>query len=129
MVRVRVTIVSFPPHDITKGQQYLGACILTSMHGSNTVGKDRCFNPPRKEGQAKWQPYQHFSILPDAFSTGDWNLHLELMTRWETPDDLEVPYALTITVEDPTATLDVYEAIRTESQGRFQTMDRAQIRM
>ncbi len=44
---------------------------------------------------------------------------LELHTRYDVEDEQEIDYALAITIEDLTESLQLYDAIMNEAQNRF----------
>ena len=53
------------------------------------------------------------------FQGGDWEVWLELHTRYDVEDDQEIDYALAITIEDLTESLQLYDAVVNEAQNRF----------
>lgn len=126
--RVRVTCVSMPPIDRSKGTDYCSAYVNASLHKAGGEGALPSSNPAGGEGRPEWQPYQHFSKLFSRFNSGDWEVWLQLWTRWDMPDDQNVLYALAITVEDPYGALDVYSAIENEVEGRFMPLTRLRTR-
>ncbi|MEN6326008.1 MAG: S8 family peptidase [Syntrophomonas sp.] len=125
--KVTVTCVTSPPIDRTKGTQYLGAYILTSLHKVGNDGKMPTVNPSIKEGRRKWDTCYHFENTFSKFNAGDWEVWLELFTRWEVGDTLNIPYAIAITIEDLSKTLDIYNAIQLEASGRYQPMSTVRI--
>ena len=94
-IRVTVTCVTQPPVDKTKGAEYLGAYVNASLHSRNS--KDNL----------------------SRFHGGDWEVWLELHTRYDVEDDQEIDYALAITIEDLTESLQLYDAVVNEAQNRF----------
>ncbi|MHB0912946.1 MAG: S8 family peptidase [Armatimonadota bacterium] len=128
VAKVTVTCVSRPPIDRTKGTEYLGAFVSASLHkvSGNGTGQP-CANPPIKEGRRKWDTCFHFSRMFTTFEAGDWQIWLELRTRWEIENDIQVPYALAVTIEDLTRSLDIYSQIELETQGRFRPINTMRI--
>lgn len=84
-------------------------------------------NPKIKEGRKKWDTCYHFENVFSSFETGDWEIWLELFIRWEVDETLNVPYALSITIEDLTKTLDFYSEIEVEAQGRFRPINTVRV--
>lgn len=125
--KVTVTCVTSPPIDRTKGTQYLGAYILVSLHKVGKNGKMPTANPSIKEGRRKWDTCYHFEKTFSQFDAGDWEVWLELFTRWEVEDTLNIPYAIAITIEDLSKTLDIYNEILVEASGRYQPMSTVRI--
>ncbi len=127
VAKVTVTCVSRPVIDRTKGTQYLGAYIFASLHKVGKEGKMPSVNPKGKEGRKKWDTCFHFEKTFSKFEAGDWEIWLELFTRWEVEDTLNFPYALAITIEDLSKSLDIYNDILVESEGRFKPMSTVRI--
>ncbi len=117
--KVTVTCVTQPPIDRTKGSEYLGAYVTTSIHRLNANGKNVVDNPKIADNRNKWDTCYHFSNNFSSFSEGSWEIWLELFTRWGVEDDEEIPYALVITVEDLTYAGNMYTEIIRETAGRF----------
>ena len=65
----------------------------------------------QKEGRRKWDICHQFSKTFSSFNAGDWEIWLELFSRWEN-NDADVPYALIVTVEDMSKTVDIYNEIK-----------------
>lgn len=126
--RITVTCVSAPPFDRTKGTEYLGAYVSASLKKVNQKNALAIANPTGDEAREKWNIYQHFSKSFSGFNPGDWQVWLELFSRWDVPDTLNINYALAVTVEDPTGEIDVYQNIQTEVQGRFMPMTPVRVR-
>lgn len=120
--RVSVTCLSHPPFDRTKGAQYLGAYVSASLYKVNSNGQIAAGNPSTRVGRQKWDVCHRFDRLYSQFSAGDWQVWLQLHTRWDVPDNLRIPYALAITIEDLSNELDLYNEIMIESRGRFRPM-------
>ena len=118
-IRVTVTCVTQPPVDKTKGAEYLGAYVNASLHPRN--GKDKLItkNPSESDGRKDWDTCFHFEQEFSSFHGGDWEVWLELHTRYDVEDDQEIDYALAITIEDLTKSLQLYDAIVNEAQNRF----------
>ncbi len=117
--RVTVTCIAQPPIDRTKGCEYLGAYITTSIHRLNANGKNVVDNPQVADNRNKWDTCYHFSNDFSSFEAGSWEIWLELFTRWGVEDDEEIPYALVITVEDLSGAGNMYSEILRETAGRF----------
>ncbi len=118
-IRVTVTCVTQPPVDKTKGSDYLGAYVNASLHSRN--GNDNLVtnNPSESDGRKDWDTCFHFFQEFSSFHGGDWEVWLELHTRYDVEDDQEIDYALAITIEDLTQSLNLYDAIINETQNRF----------
>ncbi len=125
--RVIVTCVSRPPIDRRKGPLYLGACITASLHKIDTKGQNKCSNPSIEEGRKKWDTCFHFEEYFSKFNPGDWEIWLELYSRWEVEKTQDIPYALAVTVEDVTKSFDIYNEIQLEAEGRFRPINTIRI--
>jgi hypothetical protein len=119
MVRVTVTCVTQPPVDKTKGAEYLGAYVNASLHSRNSNDKLVTNNPSESDGRKDWDTCFHFEQEFSSFHGGDWEVWLELHTRYDVEDEQEIDYALAITIEDLTESLQLYDAIMNEAQNRF----------
>ena len=117
--RVTITCLTDPPIDKNKGSQYLGAYISASLHKLGKDGSPKVANPKVSSNRTKWDACYHFSNDFSGFSGGDWEVWLDLSTRWVESDDVEVPYALVVTIEDLTKGEDIYSAIINQAAGRF----------
>jgi hypothetical protein len=127
VAKVSVTCVSMPPVDRTKGTEYLGAYIRASLKKSHPDGVTlRHVSPEFKEGRQKWDVCYQFSRLFSKFDAGDWQVWLELFSRWNDRND-DVPYALVVTIEDVSGTLDVYSEI--EALNRYKALNTIRIRV
>lgn len=118
-VRVTVTCVTQPPVDKTKGAEYLGAYVNASLHSRNSNDKLVTNNPSESDGRKDWDTCFHFEQEFSSFHSGDWEVWLELHTRYDVEDEQEIDYALAITIEDLTESLQLYDAIMNEAQNRF----------
>jgi len=118
-IRVTVTCVTQPPVDRTKGAEYLGAYVNASLHSRNGNDKLITNNPSESDGRKDWDTCFHFEKEFSSFHGGDWEVWLELHTRYDVEDDHEIDYALAITIEDLTKSLQLYDAIVNEAQNRF----------
>ena len=118
-IKVTVTCVTQPPIDKSKGAEYLGAYINASLHSRNGNDKLVTKNPSESDGRKEWDTCYHFEQTFSSFHGGDWEIWLELHTRYDVADDQEIDYALAITVEDLTQSLQLYDAILNEAQNRF----------
>jgi len=117
--KVTVTCIAQPPIDRTKGSEYSAAYISASIHRLNSNGKNVCDNPSVSDNRNKWDTCYHFSNEFSSFSSGSWEIWLELFTRWGVADDDEIPYSLVVTVEDLTENGNMYSEIIKETAGRF----------
>ncbi|MBR4751812.1 MAG: S8 family peptidase [Thermoguttaceae bacterium] len=118
-IRVTVTCIAQPPIDGTKGSEYSAAYISASIHRLNSNGKMVVDNPSVSDNRNKWDTCYHFSNEFSSFDSGSWEVWLELFTRWGVENDEEIPYSLVITVEDLTASGNLYAETVRESAGRF----------
>ncbi len=125
VAKVTVTCVSMPPVDRTKGTEYLGAYIRASLKKSSSAGNLIPVQPNFKEGRHKWDVCHQFTKLFSTFESGDWQLWLELFSRWD-EEDIDVPYALVVTIEDVSQTLDIYSEI--EALNRYRPINTLRLR-
>lgn len=127
VAKVSVTCLSMPPVDRTKGTEYLGAYIRASLKKSHSDGVTlRPVQQDFREGRQKWDVCHQFSKLFSRFNAGDWQVWLELFSRWDDKND-DVPYALVVTIEDVSGTLDVYSEV--EVLNRYRALDTIRIRV
>ena len=127
VAKVSVTCISIPPVDRTKGTEDLGAYIRASLKKSGADGATlKSVSQDFKEGRQKWDVCHQFSKLFSRFNAGDWQVWLELFSRWDDKND-DIPYALVVTIEDISGTLDVYSEI--ESLNRYQALNTIRIRV
>ena len=125
--RVTVTCVSHPPIDHTKGTEYLGAYIRFSLKkAGETSDKLISVSPEYKEGRQKWDTCQQYSQVFSSFNSGDWQIWLELFGRWS-KKDLDVKYALVVTIDDLSGSLDIYNEIR--NTGRYRPINEIRIKV
>jgi hypothetical protein len=127
VAKVSVTCLSMPPVDRTKGTEYLGSYIRASLKKSNSNGK--ALKPVQqdfKEGRQKWDVCHQFSKLFSKFNAGDWQVWLELFSRWDDKND-DVPYALVVTIEDVSGMLDIYSEV--EALNRYRALNTIRIRV
>ena len=120
---VTVTCITDSPIDQSKGEQYLGACITATLHKSSDSPAVQTIS----DNKGKWDTCVHFSKPFSRFSGGLWEVWLDLFTKWEVDEELEIPYYLVITIEDMTQTNNIYEAIIQESAGRFRPIQSIRI--
>jgi hypothetical protein len=125
--KVVVTCVTQPPVDHTKGEEYLGAYVRASLHKLDGKGQNKSSNPKVTDGRRKWDTCYHFEETFSSFTSGDWEVWLELFSRWDVENTQEVEYALAVTVEDLTKTHDIYNEIVTEAKGRFPAVELVRI--
>ncbi len=118
-IKVTVTCVTQPPVDKNKGADYLGAYVNASLHSRN--GNDNLItkNPSETDGRKDWDTCFHFEQSFSSFHGGDWEIWLELHTRYDVDDEQEIDYALAITIEDLTQSLNLYDSIINEVPNRF----------
>ncbi len=119
IARVTLTCISAPYADRRRGTEYIGSYVRTSLKKASD--HDDVFHPVPPsfhEGHQNWDVCSHLSKLFSNFNAGDWQVWLELFSRWENKDE-EVPYALAITIEDLSGDLDIYEEI--QNLQRFKT--------
>lgn len=130
-IRITVTCLSVPPVDASLGEEYTQAYISASIHRPNTKGKLVPDNPSETGNRKKWDVCCHFSKEFSSFSTGDWEVWLELFARWDTmdstKDNIEVPYSLVITVEDLFKNNSMYSSIIRETGGRYRALETARV--
>jgi len=125
---VTVTSLVLPPLDHTKGLEYLGAFASASLHKKTQSGLPSA-NPPKvSSGRKKWQPIYHFKKTFCNFQPGDWEVWLELFTRWDTDREENIPYVLAITLEAPSETTRLYEQILEEVPNRYEPLIRIPLR-
>ena len=70
--------------------EYVSAYVSASIHRLNSNGKNVTDNPSVSEKRKKWDTCCHFSNEFSSFSPGDWEVWLELFTRWSIADDQEI---------------------------------------
>ena len=117
--KVIVTCVTQPPVDHTKGEEYLGAYVMASLHKLDGKGQNKTSNPKATDGRKKWDTCYNFEETFSNFASGDWEVWLELFSRWDVENTQDVEYALAVTVEDLTGGNDIYNEVVNEAQGRF----------
>ena len=118
-IKVTVTCVTQSPIDSEKGTDYLQAYVNASIHSINGTGKMVSSNPSETDGRKKWDTCFHFETPYSSFQSGDWEIWLELHSRYDVTDEQDIAYSLAITVEDLTQELNLYDSIVAEAQGRF----------
>lgn len=126
VAKVSVTCVSMPPVDRTKGTEYLGAYIRASLKKGSSDGRLKPVQQDFKEGRQKWDVCHQFTKLLSKFEVGDWQIWLELFSRWD-KENIDVPYALAVTIEDVSNTLDVYSEI--EALNRYRAINTLRLRV
>jgi len=127
IAKVTITCISAPPVDVNKGTEYLGAYIRVSLHkgvGDNITFKG--VSPAFKESREKWDICQYVSKPFSRFNAGDWQIWLELFGRWD-KKEIDVPYALAVTIEDVSGSLDVYGEI--EALNRYRPINEVRVRV
>jgi len=126
VAKVSVTCVSMPPVDRTKGTEYLGAYVRASLKKGSSDGRLKPVQQDFKEGRQKWDVCHQFTKLFSKFEAGDWQIWLELFSRWD-EENIDVPYALAVTIEDVSNTLDVYSEI--EALNRYRSINTLRLRV
>lgn len=126
VAKVSITCISQPPVDRTKGSEYLGAYIRASLKKSHPAGRLLHVDPDYSEGRKKWDICHQTSKMFSTFNAGDWQVWLELFSRWD-EDNVNVPYALVVTIEDASGTLDVYNEVK--AQNRYQAINTLRIKV
>lgn len=117
--KVTVTCITDAPIDRSKDDQYIGACITATIHKSSEAAAESTVS----DNNEKWDTCVQISKPFTRFSGGLWEVWLDLFTKWEVYEDLEIPYYLVITIEDMTKTNNIYQAIIEESAGRFRPIE------
>lgn len=128
-IRVTVTCLAELPVDKSRGEEYTQAYISASIHRPNTKGKMVADNPSDACNRKKWDTCCHFSNEFSSFGSGDWEVWLELFTRWDKTNDIEVPYSLVITVEDLFKNGNMYSSIIRETGGRYRTLETVRVKV
>lgn len=118
-IKITVTCVTQPPIDKTKGAEYLGAYVNASLHSRNGKNNLVTNNPSESDGRKEWDTCYHFEDTFSSFHGGDWEVWLELHTRYDVDENQEIDYALAITIEDLTRSLNIYDAVVNEAHNRF----------
>ena len=126
-IKVTVTCTSRPPVDNERNEEYTSAYISVSIHRLNSKGKMVADNPSVSDRRDKWDVCQHFSKRFTSFSPGDWEVWLELFTRWGVEDDKEIPYSLVITVEDLSCSGRLYRETVREAGDRFTSREKVRV--
>lgn len=117
--KVTVTCITDSPIDKSKDTQYIGACITASLKKLSKTGKLASGNDTTGDNRGKWDTCNHFSKTFSGFSGGFWEVWLDLFTKWDIDEDMEIPYYLAITIEDLTKTNNIYQEVLKESAGRY----------
>lgn len=127
IAKVTVTCMSMPPVDRTSGTEYVGAYIRASLKKKHEDGTSLMPVPHEiRTGREKWDVCCHFSKLFSKLNAGDWQVWLELFSRWDDDKDVDVPYALAVTIEDVSETLDVYSEV--EVLNRYRPINKIRLR-
>jgi len=125
--KVTVTCITDSPIDKSKDSQYIGACITASLKKLDKNGKLAPGNDTAADNRGKWDTTNHFSKTFSGFSAGFWEVWLDLFTKWDIDDDMEIPYYLAVTIEDLTKTNDIYQEVLKESAGRYKPISTVRI--
>jgi len=127
VAKVTITCLSSPPVDINKGTEYLGAYIRASLYKKAEEGKPLTHVTPEfKENREKWDICQYIYKPFTSFNAGDWQVWLELFGRWD-KKDIDIPYALVVTIEDVSGSLDIYSEIK--ALNRYRTINEVRVRL
>lgn len=126
VAKVTVTCLSQPSVDRTKGSEYLGAYVRASLKKSHPDGHLIPVSQDFTEGRRKWDVCHQFSKMFSEFNAGDWQIWLELFSRWD-DENIDVPYAIVATIEDISKTLDVYSEI--QAQNRYQAVNALRLKI
>lgn len=126
IARVSITCISQPPVDRTKGSEYLGAYVRASLKKSNPDGRLLPVSPDFSEGRKKWDICHQTSKMFSTFNAGDWQVWLELFSRWD-DENINVPYALAVTIEDMSGALDVYSEV--QAQNRYHAVNTLRLKV
>lgn len=126
IARVSVTCLTMPNVDRTKGTEYLGAYVRASLKKSGQKEDLLPVSPDFKEGRVKWDCVQQFSKVFSKFNSGDWQVWLELFSRWELENE-DVEYALVVTIEDISGSLDIYNEILLSN--RYRPLNEIRVRI
>ncbi|MGW9103580.1 S8 family peptidase [Priestia megaterium] len=125
---VKVTCLCIPPVNQSTGYEYIRAYVDTSLHCINSNGTQVTRNPAGGEGRKKWHHVHHFSQTFSTFNPGDWQIWLQLYSKPEIENDVEIDYILIVTIEDMTNQgIDVYGGIETEASGRFYSLNEVEV--
>lgn len=127
IAKVSVTCITLPEVDQSKGTEYLGAYIRASLKKNNSKEDNLiAVTPDFKQGRRKWDTIQQFTKLFSRFNSGDWQIWLELFSRWKFEDE-DVEYALIVTIEDMSHSLDIYNEIKI--QNRYRPVSEVRVRV
>ncbi|MFA6857905.1 MAG: S8 family serine peptidase [Treponema sp.] len=124
IARVTTTCVSSPFVDRTKGSEYLDAYIRTSLKKATSKTGLSPAPVEQKDIHKEWHTCYQTSNIFSRFKPGDWQVWLEAFGRWNKKDD-DIPYALVVTIEDLSGTLDIYNEI--QAQNRYQLLNEIRI--
>lgn len=122
--RVKITCLSLPTIDRTKGNQYIGAYISATLKKRNQKAVLKDVDGCSKDGR-NWDPCQQRDRKFSQFNPGDWEIWLDVHSRWD-EDKKDIAYALVVTIEDLSGTLDIYSEI--QAQNRYQPLVDTRIR-
>lgn len=123
--KVMITCLSLPNIDRTKGNQYIGAYIRATLKKRQLNDKLAYVSDCSKNGRQAWDPCQQFDKTFSNFKPGDWEIWLETCSRWD-EDKTDISYALVVTIEDLSGTLDIYNEI--QAQNRYQALVDTRVR-
>ena len=127
VAKVTVTCVSAPPVDVKKGSEYLGAYIRVSLKKNAGDGVNFLkIAPDFKESREKWDICQYITKTFSNFFAGDWQVWLESFGRWDMKE-VDVPYALVVTIDDVSGTLDIYSEI--QALNRYRPINELRVRL
>jgi hypothetical protein len=124
IARVTTTCVSSPFIDRTKGSEYLGAYIRTSLKKATSETGLSPAPVEQKDIHKEWHTCYQTSNIFSRFKPGDWQVWLEAFGRWNKKEE-DIPYALIVTIEDISGKLDIYSEI--QAQNRYQLLNEIRI--
>lgn len=127
--RVTITCLTDAPIDQSKGPEYLGASITVQLFKRDKDGKLTKESGMSKDNNDRWDTCFHFTKVFSRFFSGVWEVQLDLHSRWLEKDieDIEIPYAMVVTIEDLTQENDIYSAVVRETGGRYQPISSIRI--
>ena len=122
-LKVTVTSVCQTPIDNAKGTDYIGSYVTASFHFINSNGIPDTKNPTKSDCRKEWDICYHFEQTLSSFTSGDWSIWLQLYTRYEVEDKQQIDFALAVTVEDMTKSLNLYNSVLLQAKDRFKAVD------
>lgn len=102
-IRVRWTLVYTAPVSISGDFDYLDSNIDINLYYNNTKWKQNSWQLTSwtDDYRIKWNNTKSFEVSYTAFESWEWEIWLDLLTRWDSDQDtFGQDYALIITIED-----------------------------